>query len=58
MGFNVLVRSGHKTDESLTKADAVIDSMRELPGLFLERAEKPSSDGQLPDLFAETRTEM
>jgi D-glycero-D-manno-heptose 1,7-bisphosphate phosphatase len=58
VGFNVLVRSGHKTDESLTKADAVIDSIRELPRLFLERAEKLKSDGQLPDLFAGIPTEM
>jgi len=36
VGFNVLVRSGHKVDENLTKANAIINSLRELPTLFLE----------------------
>lgn len=37
VGFNVLVRSGHKINESLTKADAIIDSIRELPHFFLNQ---------------------
>ena len=34
LGFNVLVRSGHAISENSTKADAIIDSIPNLPKLF------------------------
>ncbi len=34
LGFNVLVRSGHQISENSTKADAIIDSIQNLPKLF------------------------
>lgn len=34
LGFNVLVRSGHKIDEELTNADAIINSIHNLPKFF------------------------
>lgn len=35
VGLNVLVRSGHQVDENLTNADVIIDSIYNLPKLFL-----------------------